>query len=99
MPNLRRLVVTVVDLLPVPLDWRDMFDGQQWERTLSMNTPHLDVFDILLMTDELSLVSNPYAALNSFDGFSKMYPDWYVAIHRQLSMDHAQSRSRQKRVY
>lgn len=94
VPNLRQLIVTIIYRYSPSPNWRDVFDGQQWEQILSTNTPRLDVFDILLIIDRLSFVPNPYATLNSFDGFSKKYPDWYVAIHRQPCVNHVPSKSR-----
>lgn len=94
MPNLRRFMITVIYFTSVPLHWQDVFDGQQWQQLLTTNTPHLDVFDILLITDGLDRVPNSYATLNSFDGFSRKYPDWYVAIHRLPLLERVQSKTR-----
>ena len=94
MPNLRRFMVTVISLTSASLSWEDVFDGEQWQQVLKTNTPHLDVFDILLITDKLNGVPNSYATLNSFDGFSRKYPDWYVAIHRLPLLERVQSKTR-----
>lgn len=95
MPNLRRFMVTVINLSPIPLQWGEVFDGQQWQQILMTHTPYLDIFDILLITDKLNRVPNSFATLNSFDGFSRIYPDWYVAIHRLPLLERVQSKTRQ----
>ncbi len=99
MPNLRRFIIAIIYLSSIPFDWRNVFDGYQWQQILTTNTPHLDIFDIFLLTKDLNLVSDVNATLKSFDYFTNKYDDWYVAIHRSPLDRNNQSKTRQTRIH
>ena len=83
MPNLRQFIISIIissfltsNSLTIALM------GDEWQRLLSINTPHLDIFDIFLSIKNTDMGADTNAIIKSFDYFARKYEDWYVAVHR-----------------
>jgi len=99
MPNLRRFIVTIICSSTI-LSWcRDVFDGYKWQKLLTTNASHLNVFDISLFIQGLNLVSDVDMVLKSFDYFATKYDDWYLAIRRSQCRFNNQSKIGDITVY
>jgi hypothetical protein len=95
MPNLHRFIIAIIYLSSIPFYCRNVFDGYQWQQLLTINTPHLDIFDIFILAKDLNLVADINTTLKSIDYFTNKYDDWYVAIHRSPLHRNNQSKTRQ----
>ena len=92
MPNLRLFSIAVIYKSSMPLCWRNLFDGYQWQQILTNKTPYLNEFDIFIWINDLDLVSDVNTTLESFDYFTNKYNDWHVAIDGSFPNQNNQSK-------
>jgi len=82
MPNLRRLIVTIIYSSSLSRLWTNIFDGYKWQQLLETNTLDLEIFDIYFHVYSLNFRSNMDTILKSFDYFTTKYNDWHLTTHQ-----------------
>jgi hypothetical protein len=100
MPNLRQFFFsTIISSLPASHSLTIALMGNEWQRLLSINTPHLDIFDIFLSIENTHMVADTNVIIKSFDYFARKYEDWYVAIHQSRPSFNTRSKIEQIIAY